>query len=490
MTFSRDDFLSVRTLILCLLALVVIRLLLAYGLPVVDTTEARYAEIARKMWALQDWITPWHGDGDPFWGKPPLAFWLSALSMGVFGVNEWAARLPAFLASLGTVGLVMQFAYVQYGDLRRALVSGLMLFSSLLFFVFSATVMLDAALVFCITLSQVSFWFAMTERGKQYGYLFFVGLGLGLLAKGPLAVVLVGIPIFFWVLLRNQWLLLWQRLPWISGTVLTALIAVPWYVLAELKTPGFLQYFIIGEHFGRFLDPGWQGDRYGWAHETLRGAIWGYFLVSMLPWCGLWLYWRKTGRVLRGAVKAKPAQLSDDSTLYVLLWMLATLLFFSLSRNTIMPYAMPALPAGALLLSETLWLLSVPARKRWVLGATGFVGAIGIALFVASQMPSVLGTLNTYKTVIEWVPEAEQDQLYIWEKRNFSAEFYSQNRVQYLHSPSEVAVLAEQEAPTYIVLRRKEWQEAGIDPQQWHVWRSLQINNKPYDILTNQTDSL
>jgi 4-amino-4-deoxy-L-arabinose transferase-like glycosyltransferase len=71
--------------------------------------------------------------------------------------------------------------------------------------------------------------------------------------QGPLAIVLVGMPIFFWVLLRNGWKAMWQRLPWISGSLLMLAIALPWYLLAEYRTPGFLNYFIMGEHVSRFL---------------------------------------------------------------------------------------------------------------------------------------------------------------------------------------------------------------------------------------------
>ncbi|HAU1882045.1 TPA: phospholipid carrier-dependent glycosyltransferase, partial [Legionella pneumophila] len=235
----------------------------------------RYAEIARKMLETGNWVTLQQDYGVPFWAKPPLSIWLSAFFMQLLGVNEFAVRLPGLLLSIGVLWLVWGVAKKQSGSMA-ALFSLLTLAGSLYFFLDAGTVMTDPALLFCITLASVSFWHAMVYENKIWSYAFFAGLGLGLLAKGPIAVVLVGMAVFFWVLLRNEWLNLWKRLPWVKGTLLLLLIAVPWYVLAELRTPGFLNYFILGEHFHRFLTPGWSGDKYGIVHHVPKGTIWLY----------------------------------------------------------------------------------------------------------------------------------------------------------------------------------------------------------------------
>ena len=84
------------------------------------------------------------------------------------------------------------------------------------------------------------------------------------------------------------------RAAWIGGTILMLALALPWYVMAEIRTPGFLQYFIVGEHFLRFVDPGWQGDLYGTAHKRPYGGIWLDWLLATMPWglAGLWLFLR------------------------------------------------------------------------------------------------------------------------------------------------------------------------------------------------------
>lgn len=91
-----------RLVLLALVAVVLMRLLTLGLYPLTDTTEARYAEVARKMVELGDWITPWYDYGVPFWAKPPLSTWLTAASFKVFGLNEFAARLPHFVLAVAT----------------------------------------------------------------------------------------------------------------------------------------------------------------------------------------------------------------------------------------------------------------------------------------------------------------------------------------------------------------------------------------------------
>ena len=92
--------------ILWFMAVVIgIRLLAMDWMPLRDTTEARYGEVALLMFTTNDWITPWFAPDVPFWGKPPLSFWAQALSFKLFGVSEFAARLPALLVTLATVWL-------------------------------------------------------------------------------------------------------------------------------------------------------------------------------------------------------------------------------------------------------------------------------------------------------------------------------------------------------------------------------------------------
>src|SRR5690606_2259882 len=128
-------------------------------LPMSDTTEPRYAEIARLMLESGDWITPWLEPGIPFWGKPPLSFWLQALSMRLLGVGDFAARLPAWIAVLGTLVLAGKLAS-HLGGARLATRTVLILATMALTWVAAGAVMTDAFLAFGTTLGVVSYLLA------------------------------------------------------------------------------------------------------------------------------------------------------------------------------------------------------------------------------------------------------------------------------------------------------------------------------------------
>src|SRR6476469_4145670 len=160
----------------------VARLLTLNAYPLTDNTEARYAEIARKMCETGHWIVPQIDYGVPFWGKPPLSFWLTALSFKAFGFSEFAARLPSFLLGVATCVLVYLLASRRRDTTRGLLASGVVA-STLLMMVCAGGVMTDPAMTFGTTLSMVAFWLALTTGAWTWGYLFFIGLAIGLLSK-------------------------------------------------------------------------------------------------------------------------------------------------------------------------------------------------------------------------------------------------------------------------------------------------------------------
>ncbi len=88
----------------------------------------------------------------------------------------------------------------------------------------------------------------------------------------------------------GRWKKVATCLPWKGGIALFLLLSVPWYLLAEWKSPGFLNYFIIGEHIKRFVVSGWEGDLYGSAHKEIRGTIWVYWILAALPWSPVLIY--------------------------------------------------------------------------------------------------------------------------------------------------------------------------------------------------------
>src|SRR5690606_17305837 len=124
--------------------------------PFYDTSEPRYAEIARVMAQTGDWITPWFSPGVPFWGKPPLSFWAQALSMRLFGYGEFAVRLPSWLCMLLTVWILFAGVRALRGP-GLALRSALVYSTCALVYVTSGAVLTDPFLALGTTLSMMSF---------------------------------------------------------------------------------------------------------------------------------------------------------------------------------------------------------------------------------------------------------------------------------------------------------------------------------------------
>lgn len=305
----RSDF-ALR-LLLFLVAVLLIRLISMGAYPLMDTTEARYAEMSRKMLETGHWLVPQFDYGVPFWGKPPLSFWASAITMELGGINEWSARLAPFLASLSMGFLFFTWPFRSLSR-QKAAACFLILATSGIGFVTSGAVMTDEFLALGIMLSMVSFWKAVSQPSVRtwWKYLFFAGLAVGLMSKGPLALVLAGFPIALWTLRNREWKNVRDRIPWIRGTLLMLALSLPWYLLAERETPGFLHYFIAGEHFQCFTVKGWQGDLYGSGHASPPGTIWLYGLTMFLPWTFLLPFLR----VKKNSAAAREAVLPGESS--------------------------------------------------------------------------------------------------------------------------------------------------------------------------------
>ena len=450
---SQSLWLPVAVIILAALLLRLISL----GLyPLMDTSEARYGEMVRLMVETNDWITPYFDYDVPFWGKPPLFIWLSALSFKVFGINEFAARFPSLLTSIGTLWLCWKLASYQLGP-RVARLTVLILTTSAMFLVLSGALLADPVMVFSITLVTTSFWIAFNSDHRPqsilWGYLFYVGCALCLLSKGLAALVLAGLPIFFWALIKRQWLNLWQRLPWVSGTLLCAIIALPWFIAAELKTPGMLHYMIIGEHFSRYLDSGWAGDHYGSAHIRPYGVIWLYFLAGGFPW-SLVITWFVAKKLWQRLKHNVPFSLTDWG-LFLACWLLPVLVFFTFARNMIWTYALPLMPPLALTLT-TFWQgnLSPTLLKR--LAILGTITPILMATTVYILMND--GGKKSQKTMIQAthdqnINENDMGELLYLHKRPFSSRFYSHGKAIQVETAEEIAQLIDNGKTDFLATR-------------------------------------
>jgi len=342
-----------------------------------EPDEGRNAEKAREILLLRDWVTP-HENFHPVLDKPIFFYWLIALSFKLFGVSEWAARLPSALAALGCVAVVYAFARVHWGK-AQALWSGLILLTSMEFFLLARLVIFDMALTFFLTLALCAFYRASrtddVNRRRVLCLLMYGALGAATLIKGLIGIVVPGMVIFCYLSLTEQWSIL-RRIYLAPGVLIFLAIVMPWYLEAGARHEGYLRYFFWDEHFGRFA-----GDRFD------RTQPWYYFilvgLVGFFPWTLLWPF----------AIAGFRRRACDDKTLFLLLWAGVTLLFFSASKSKLPHYILPIFPALAVLTASRLVNLFDQSARRAQAGLSLTWMAYGVVVLyfiIGYWQPAIL----------------------------------------------------------------------------------------------------
>ena len=323
--------------------------------PLWEPDEGRYAEIPREMLATGDWLTP-HLNGVLYFEKPPLQYWLSAISMKLFGLNGAAARLPLALAS----GLMLWAAWRLAKRLgaRDPLWAPFMAATGLLAFILGQLLTLDALFSAFLVAAVAAFVEAVAERregrsGLGWTLTIFVLLAGAMLTKGLAAVILTG------GILLGSLLFAWKDSDLRRAVLRTALdplgwllylaLVVPWFWAVNRANPGHAQFFFIHEHFTRFLTH--QHARQGSSNWVLDKLYFvGILAVGLLPWLaatvvGLkraWTFLQGRGPQAQDAL----ARWTVAVTALAFLW---PLVFFSLSGSKLPPYILPAIVPLAVL---------------------------------------------------------------------------------------------------------------------------------------------
>ncbi|GAC16884.1 hypothetical protein GLIP_4273 [Aliiglaciecola lipolytica E3] len=403
-----------------------------------DTTEARYGEIARIMLETQNWITPQFDYGVPFWGKPPLHTWASAISASILGVSEFSLRLPHLLAGAFTLFVLSILAK---GLQLNAKVVVLLTCSMLGFYASSGMVMTDAFLLLGITLALGGFALTWAHTTKVYAYIGFIGLGIGLLAKGPITIVLIGLVIVPWLGLnygvKKGLCELVRRIPVLSGLILMLAVSLPWYVLAERATPGFFNYFIVGEHWLRFVQSGWEGDLYGTAHSEPRGIIWLYWVLIAFPWS---IYLSVILTLKKNRIALKEASKADNWTSYFVLWLISPMILFTFSGNILAIYVLPGIPALALLIAR----IHTQITRPMIL--ISLITPVLLVVFLFAEIPDLIERKSD-KGLVESVKQTYP--IYAVNKPSFSSRFYTQGKIKTLTSILDLKALNK---PAYIIV--------------------------------------
>ena len=420
-----------RTIVLLLIAalfgVLLIRLGLNALLPLADTTEARYGEIARVGVAHGYWLMPHSSPELPFFAKPPASTWLAMISATLLGVSEFSLRLPSLLTMAIVILITMRLA-ARGGSITQVspLFAALIVASAPLGFIAAGAVMTDAVQCLAVTVAMACATRLITaspDRRARWRNGFWAAVGLGTLAKGLATVALIAFPIFLYGLaLRAPWQT-WRVFFSIPALGLALVLALPWYLLAEVYYPGFLSYFIVGEHFMRFIEPGWKGDRYGSAHIEPIGMIWAFTVMSLGPWLLAWLMPRGAGV----PDDAGQAAVAPPGRLWWWCWTLAPLLMFTAARNIIWTYCLTAIPPFALLLAPRLATLS---NSRLRIAAVAGLIWVAILAVIAPIMFSRLnaGSARYLMAQVDRIDPEGRLPLSVPGSLRFSGAFYSRGR--------------------------------------------------------------
>jgi 4-amino-4-deoxy-L-arabinose transferase-like glycosyltransferase len=383
-----------------------------YPPALLDDADTVHAEAAREMAETNDWITL-RANKIRYLEKAPLMYWTIALSYKIFGVNEFASRLPIALAALGLILATFLIGKHFYGE-RAGFYSGLIIASCVGIFLFTRVLWPDVMLTFFISMAFYCFLRAREDGPgrSRHTYGIYIFGAFGVLTKGLVGAAFPAIIIGAFLIITGDIRRLFHY-KLLTGALLFLLIAAPWHVAAGLSNPGnlmegtphpsqergFFWFYFMNEHFLRYL-----GKRYPADYDTVPLPLFlGLHLVWLFPWSFF------LPLVIRGVPRRlKNLNREESVTLFLALWAALIILFFSFS-TTQEYYTMPSYPAFALLIGNSLskresqWR---EAKGRGLLLATqvalavigGLVFVAGAVAFIQTRSIPVEGDISTTLT--------------------------------------------------------------------------------------------
>ncbi|NDG74717.1 MAG: glycosyl transferase family 39 [Synechococcaceae bacterium WB8_1B_136] len=412
-----------RPLGLALLALMGLCLLAFFNhlgtLGLMDKTEGLFAEVPHQMLRSGDWVTP-RWNGDTFFDYPVWGYWMVGLSFRLWGVSAWAARLPAAMAATATVlglfAVLLLLAPAQEPwrpRIGRATLCATVLALSPGWVGWARSSVTDMFLSSAIALAL--FGFALAHGAGERLWLRRLGhgalalfAGIAVLAKGPVGLLLPGLVIVVFLLLKGQLLGELRRTPWLPISALFVGVAAPWYALAtRANGTKFLARFIGFSNLERFTSVLYAHPGPPWFYlpwVLLLLLPWSLFLPVAIARLQLW-------PLARWRVPPSPA----DLPLLAFVWLVLVVGFFSTAATKLPGYILPALPAGALLVGLLFQPLPPPADQPCQplasepLGAgvrvSGWINALVLAVMAlaAAVAPRFLGADPAYPRFAEAV---------------------------------------------------------------------------------------
>jgi 4-amino-4-deoxy-L-arabinose transferase-like glycosyltransferase len=344
------------------------------GYRLLDPDEGRNAEVAREMAQTNDYLVP-QLDGLPYLDKPIVYFAAAAATIELLGPSETAARLPAYLATLATVALLVWFGRRRWSE-EAGWTAGLAYATMLLPLAYARTAIFDSTLTLCTTAAMLAFW----EDRPVTGW---AALAVGTLTKGPIALAIPLLALVPHALVTGRPVR--RLLPW-RGLAVFGAIALPWFVAVSVAHPDFPAYALVRETLQRMTTSSF--------HRT---APWWYYLpivpVAAFPWIVPALARLKTWRATWLARRAPDA----SEPLLLAAWVIAPLLFLSVNQSKLPQYVLPLMPAFALAAARNLERPSTTAVRSYAAIAT----VTGLALIALTRwLPAPISLTPEEKAAI------------------------------------------------------------------------------------------
>jgi 4-amino-4-deoxy-L-arabinose transferase-like glycosyltransferase len=364
-----------------------------------DDVDAVQAQIARNMLDSGDWVTA-HLDGIAYLEKSPLLYWMKAAAYKLFGVHDWAARLPVALSAVALCWLAFRMGSWAFSR-RAGLYAGLVLATCVGLFLFTRIQIPDATLTLAIALSMWAFLRVLDPdepRPALWSAVMGASIGTGLILKGLIAALFPVAAAAIYLALGGAGLPakeVWRRLHLWRAVAVGLLVAAPWHILATIRNPpyfdftmhsapgeyrGFFWFYFFNEHLLRFLNL-----RYPRDYNTVpRAYFWLFHLLWLFPWS---VYLPAVAKL-----SFRPVDRASRMRLLCLCWTGFLLVFFTFS-STQEYYSMPCYPALALLIGSALAEERAKKWIRWGQAALAVVAAlaavaIGVILSQVWNLPA------------------------------------------------------------------------------------------------------
>jgi 4-amino-4-deoxy-L-arabinose transferase-like glycosyltransferase len=307
----------------------------------VGADEPRYAQVAREMLQRHDWVTPtlW---GTPWLEKPPLYYWGAMLAyQATGGATDWAARLPSCVLATTMVF----FIYVWARRFRRGmqLDAALITAASLMVIGFSRGASTDMPLTATLTIAMLSWWGWYESGNRSWLLPFYLCLGLATLAKGPIGVFLAAVILALFIGLRRDWKLIGQTL-WLPGIALFFVVTLPWFVAVQRANPQFFRVFILEHNLARYATDMYRHKQPFWYFIPVA-------LIGLMPWT-IFAIAALVDAIRDWRYSVTEESGKEDLRLFLAIWFLLPILFFSLSQSKLPGYILPSIPAGTILLAD------------------------------------------------------------------------------------------------------------------------------------------